>query len=604
MVRRLEMIRLEDIAEKVIETDILIVGSGGAGATAAIEAIKTKLRVTIATKGRIGKCGATVTGDADLDVDSKSLHERFSQIKGSDPRDSPVTFFKDIVKGGKFLNNQKLVEIHVREAPNRLQDIIDWGAKIEKTTHASGHSYPRGVYIPGMKLMPVLKRQANKVGVNIVEDTIITDIIVQNDQVAGAVGVNIRSGGFLVFKAKAVVLATGGCMRIYPFVTAPDELTGDGMAMAYRAGAELVDMEFPMFLPGCFVHPPALSGVDVPFILSTEGFIHGHLLNRRGERFMRKWAPKTLEHTTRDICSVAMMSEILAGNGSPHGGVFVSLRHLPTNLIEYLHEWLPWLRDRGKPWTYGGFDLEDFIPRETLKMDALEAAPAGHFTNGGIKINERCETNIKGLFAAGETTAGVHGGNRLSGNAFTEMIVWGSRSGKFAATYASTAKQLEIDTTLVERLRNRIYAPLERKEGENPIKLRKQMQQLAWEKIGVVRDRPRLENALKEIERMRSEEPPRVATKAKNQEYNREWIGAIELENMLLIMKMIARSALMRTESRAAHYRKDYPMTDYDNWTKNIIVQHVDGKPQLTTQSVVITKLQPPKGKLPYGVVE
>ena len=593
---------LSKLVDRIIETDVLIVGSEGAGSTAAIEAAKQGVKVTIATKGRLGKCGATVTGDADLNVDSKSLSELFPWLSGTDPRDSKEKFFEDIVKGGKYLNNQKLVEIHVKEAPERLKDLVDWGVKIEWVMHSSGHTYPRGVFIPGTRLMPVLKKKVKESGVEVIEDTMITDLLTKGKRVIGAVGINLKTGEFLLFKAKAVVLATGGCMRIYPFTTAPEELTGDGVAMAYRAGAELIDMEFPMFLPGCFVWPPALQGVDVPFVLSTAGrYGPGWLLNRYGERFMAKWAPETMEHSTRDICSVAMMTEILEGRGSKRGGVYVSLKHLPDNLIDFIHEW----QAPEMLWRYGGFNLDDFIPRDTLKKEALEAAPACHFMNGGIRINERCETNLQGLYAAGETTGGVHGGNRLSGNAFTEMIVWGTRAGRFAANYAKKVKAFpEVDEEQLKSLRNRVFLPLERNEGIDPIELKNKVQKLAWEKVGVIRNGPTLEEAIKEIERMKKEELPKLYTKSKDRIYNREWIEAIQLENMLQVLEIIARAALMRKESRAAHYRKDYPYTDYKNWTKNIVVSQVAGKMRLTLKPVVITKLKPPKKKVPYGIVE
>lgn len=598
------MSTLKHIVDKIIATDVLIVGSGGAGSTAAIAAAKSGLKVTIATKGRIGKCGATVTGDADLDVDSRSLKERFSQLRGSTTLDSKEKFFEDVVRGGKFLNDQELVKIHCEEAPDRLQDLIDWGVKLDEIVHASGHTYPRGVFIPGTKLMPVLKRKVIKSGAKIFEYVMITDILTNQGRVVGAIGVDMRVGQILVFKAKAMILATGGAMRVYPFITAPEELTGDGMAMAYRAGAELCNMEFPMFLPGCFIYPKALLGVDVPFLLSTGGSIFGHLLNKQGERFMAKWAPETMEHTTRDIASVAIMSEILSGNGSPRGGVYVSLKHLPNNLIDYIFEWRGPLRNMGFPWSYGGFDLSDFLPKEYIYNNALEAAPAAHFTNGGIRINSKCETNVPGLYAAGETTSGVHGGNRLSGNAFTEMIVWGTRSGRFAAKYAAKAPKPEIDLAQVKRYKVKIMRPLEAKTGGNAIEIRNRLRKLAWEKVGVVRDAPTLEDAIVEIQKILNEEVHKLATKAKNRRFNREWIEALQIDNMALVLLLTAKAALMRTESRAAHYRRDYPMTDYDNWTKNIIIKKVDCKPELTVVPAKITTLKPHKGKVKYGVVE
>lgn len=588
---------MNKMIDKIIKTDILIIGSGGAGASAAIKASECDLSVTIVSKGRMGYCGATVTGEADCDVDGKSLCE-FGLP--ADPRDNQEIFFEDIVRGGKFLSNQKLIEIHVKEAPDRLKELIEWGLRIEKVVKASGHTYKRGAIIPGNILMPILKREVEKRGVNVIEDTMVTNLLTNGGRVVGAAALDIQNGEFIVFKAKAVIMATGGCMGIYPFTTAPEELTGDGYAIAYRAGVELIDMEFPMFIPGAFVWPPALKGVIVPFLLSAAGEVHGWLLNKFGERFMEKWAPKTMEHSTRDIVSVAMMMEILEGRGSPHGGVYVSLKHLPDNLIEDIPNWRPMVKD----WKYGGFDLKEFFPLDKLKREAMEAAPYCHFTNGGIKINEKCETNLLGLYAAGEVAGGIHGSNRLSGNAFTAMLVWGARAGRFASEYALKNDFDEININQVEAFKNKIFKVFERNDGFKPIELRKRIQKLAWENCGVIRDEFGLKFAIKEIERMRDDELPRIYLTAKTKVYNKEWVEALQIDNMLLVLEMIARAALLRTESRGAHYRKDYPYTDYKNWNKNIVIRELNGKMDLYTQPVIVTKLKPPEKILPYGVVE
>jgi succinate dehydrogenase/fumarate reductase flavoprotein subunit len=592
------MANLTNLADRIIETDVLIVGSEGAGCTAAMEAIKHGVKVTVVTKGsHIGRSGATVTGDADLDVDSRSLHELFG-LPTADTRDSKDIFFSDMLKGGKYLNNQKLLEIHVDEAPDRLQDLLDWGVKIDGLIHASGHSYPRGVVIPGTKLMPVLRRVVSATEVELVCYTMITELLTKNGLVVGAIGIDASTGEFVVFKAKAVVLCTGGAMRMYPYTTAPEELTGDGASMAYRAGAELVDMEFPMFLPGAFPWPPAVKGVDIPFQLSTAGYVCGWMLNRAGERFMQRWDPVHFERTTRDIASVAMMTEILAGRGSPHGGVYVSLKHLPDNLIDHLEDWMPpefYL-------FYGGFKMKDYLP--DLKKYAIESVPASHFFNGGVRINERCETNVPGLFASGEVTGGVHGANRLSGNAFTEMVLWGHRSGGFAAQFAKDRGEPSIDIAQVEAYRQKTFAPLERTGGISQAELRQTLQEVAWEKAGVLRDGNSLEKALGEFVRMRDEDLSRVTVRAKERVFNREWLKVLELENMLLIMEMVCRTSILRTESRGALYRRDYPETDNINWLKNQIVSQKPQGIDIRSEPIVVTKTEPPKKILPYGRTE
>lgn len=385
---------------------------------------------------------------------------------------------------------------------------------------------------------------------------------------------------------------------MYPYTTAPEELTGDGTSMAYRAGAELVDMEFPMFLPGAFPWPEAVKGVDVPFQLSTAGYIGGQMFNKNGDRFMRHWDPVRYEWTTRDIASVAMMTEILMGRGSPHGGVYVSLKHLPDNLVDSLEKWMP-------PeflFFYGGFQMKDYLP--DLKKEAVESVPASHFFNGGIRINERCETNLPGLFAAGEVTGGVHGANRLSGNAFTEMVLWGHRSGRFAAQSAKGSGAVEVDKTQLERSKEKILAPLERKGKGSQAELRKRLQQVAWEKAGVIRDAASLEAALAEFLRMKDGDLPQVGVRGKERIFNREWMQVLELENMLLTMEMVCRASLTRKESRGALYRRDYPDTDNINWLKNQIVSQKDGRMEIRSEPVVVTKIEPPRKILKYGRTE
>jgi succinate dehydrogenase/fumarate reductase flavoprotein subunit len=589
---------LTKLVDRVINTDMLVVGSEGAGTTAALEAVKYGVKVTVVTKGSdVGRSGATVTGDADLDVDSRSLHDRFG-LPQTDPRDNLDIFFEDIVKGGKFLNNQDLVQIHVEEAPERFQDLLDMGIKIDQVFHCSGHTYPRGAFIPGTRLMRAFRRALHGAEVDIVPYTMIVDILINQGQVAGAIGIDAATGELVAFKAKAVILATGGAMRMYPYTTAPEELTGDGLAIAYRAGVELVDMEFPMFLPGSFPWPPAVQGVDVPFILSTAGSIHGWLLNRNGDRFMRHWDPVNYERTTRDIASVAMMTEILAGRGSPHGGVYVSLKHLPDNLIDYIQEWKP----AETLMQYGGFNMKDYLP--DLKKDAIESVPASHFFNGGVKINTTCETNLPGLFAAGEVTGGVHGANRLSGNAFTEMLVWGHRSGKFSAQYAKEIGDVSIDQAQLESLRERILTPLRSKDGESIFEIRKHMQNVAWEKAGVIREASGLEQALATFAQIRTDDLPRVHVKNKNRVFNREWIQALELESMLLTMEMVCRTSSQREESRGSLYRSDHPKTDNVNFLKNQIVCQKDGQMCITSQPVVMTKFEPARKIVKYGETE
>ena len=581
---------MSGLSEEVIETDVLIIGSEGAGSRAAIEAAKAGIKVNIVTKGRQGKSGATVCADMDIDMDSKSVRDLLG-LPG-DPRDGPEAFFEDMVVEGKYMNNQKLVEIHVREAPIRIKELVDWGMKVFDLAAAPGHRYPRGLLSTGAQMMKALKNEVKKSGIEVIEDTMITDLLTNKGRVAGALGIDLRTGEFVVFRAKAVVLAAGGIMRIYPYTTAAEELTGDGQAMAFRAGAELVDMEFPMFLPTCLLKPSAMQGVDLPYIMAT--VLGGYMLNKYGERYMKKWDPERMECSTRDVASIAQMMEIMEGRGSPSGGTYVSLKHLPYNLIRDSEEWVPWWRK----WRYGGFDLKEFFPN--FPSEAFETIPACHYSNGGIRINERCETIVAGLYAAGECQGGVMGANRLSGNAVTECVVWGTRAGRYAAEYATRTKLLKIDEIQLKSLQNKVLRPIERKEGISPVELKKQIQRLAWKNVGPIRDGVSLEKTIEEIERMKRKYLPRLFVASKDSVYNREWIDALQIENMLQVLEMISRASLMRKESRGAMYRKDYPDTDNDKWLKNVLIIRRAETMQLVTKPVVTTRLIPLKGLKPW----
>jgi succinate dehydrogenase/fumarate reductase flavoprotein subunit len=586
---------MENSEPRRYQTDLVIIGSEGAGATAAIEAVRHGLSVMILTKGNgIGRSGATITGEADLAVDSRSVFERF-KIQGSDPGDSKEQFFADTVLGGKYLNRQDLVEAHVEDAPERLADLLEWGLKPLFVAKMSGHSHPRGVMVSAPEMIRIYRRKTRESGATVLNNIMIQELLTHDGRCTGVTGVDLRSGELLVVRARATLLATGGGMRLYPITTGPEELTGDGTAMALRAGVELADMEFPMFLPGTFPWPQAVKGVNTPFKLSAAGLVHGHLLNKHGERFMARWDPVKMERTTRDILSVGIWTEIMEGRGGPHGGVFVSLRHLPENLIDYIMEWLPpkYLK------RYGGFDMKNFIP--DLKRFAMESVPACHFFNGGIRIDADCHTNLPGLYAAGEVTAGVHGSNRLSGNAFTDMIVWGHRAAaSIARDVGGGLPAAEPDSRQVKELHGRILAPLDRQKGEDVQRLRDELMELAWQKAGIVRQKQQLMEAEARLRELR-EGARRVALNCRERIYNKEWIKALELENMLDNLECIVESALSREESRGSHYRKDFPQTDHGSWAVNQVLVKSGGGLQIRKERPVVTRMELPTDVHRYG---
>lgn len=563
---------LSGLVDSVVETDVLVVGSEAAGARAAIEASRLGVKVVLVTKGRWGRSGATITAGADVEVDGRSIVDLFGLP--ADPKDSKEAFFMDIVRGGWYVSDQRLVEVHVEEAPLRVKELIDWGLRIEGVFHNPGHSYKRGLLTSGLEIVKALKRGLRewRENIEIIEDTMIVDLLTNKGRVVGATALNLRTGEFIVFKAKAVILATGGALRLYPYTTGSEDLTGDGHGMAYRVGAKFIDMQYVQFLLVCFIHPPTMV-TSINRLLQRRC---GWLLNRYGERLMERWDPERMEGTTRDFKAIGVMEEILEGRGA-----YLSLKHLPDNVIDEL---------RKSRYTLKGADKKFW---DNLKKNAIEIFPASHFFCGGIKINEQCGTNIPGLYAAGEVAGGLHGANRLSGNAIPHVLVQGARAGRGAAEYGLKANHLAINRKQLQMSRDRVFRPLERRDGISPIKLRKEIQKLAWEDAGVVRQRLGLERALGDVERIKKKDLPRLYVTAEEKLYNKEWIEALQVENMLLTLELIVRSALARTESRGNHYRKDHPHLDNESWLKNVIAWQMNGEVQITTQPVVTTRQIP-----------
>ncbi len=575
----------------MIKTDVVIIGSEGAGARAALEVYNQGLEALILTKGMLGKCGSTVTAGADVDVDGNSIKEVLG-LNG-DARDSKELFFEDIIIEGRYINNQKLVEVHVEEAPARVKEMMDWGMKVTNVLHGPGHRYPRGVYTTGQEIMHALARQVNKAGIKVYEHFMVTDLIKSEDRVTGVVGIDLARGEFVEVSAKAVILATGGGMMVYPVQTAPEDITGDGQAMAWRAGASLVDMEMIQYLACTFMTPPAWKGLTLPFLMGPGvGGMDIWLLNKFGSRFMKHWDPENMERSTRDKLSIGIMNEVVDGRGSPSGGIYYSMKHLPDEIIDRypLERKDPYLK---ADWTFKGFNFKELID-DMKKGHAIEVGPAAHFFMGGIKINEKCETSLPGLFGAGEVCGGTHGGNRLSGNACTQILVQGARAGRFAAEYAKQNGYSWPAKETIEDLKQRVMKPLEQ-EGDSPYAVKKQLQKIAWEKVGVVRTGENLKAALQEIRSIKKQ-ISHIGCKSKNRIYNREWLEALQVQSLAIVLEMIARSAILREESRGAHYRRDMPATDNNNWLQNIVTGNNGGEIVNSLEPVVITSLIPPKG--------
>jgi len=577
----------------VIKTDVLVVGSEGAGARAAIAAHDHGADVLVVTKGRLGKSGATVTAIAGIAVGGRAICD-ILKLPGN-AEDSPEAFFEDIVVEGKYINNQELVGLVVGEGPLRVKELIDWGMRVKVSeARIPGHRYPRCVTTTGRQIVGALKHRINACNrIRLIEDTMITDLLTADGHVAGAVGLDLCTGEPVVISARAVVLATGGGQMVYPIQTAPEELTGDGLAMAYRAGVELIDMEMIQFHPCNFITPPAWKGLGFPFTIGPGGGLRNTwLLNKWGERFMEKWDPKRMENTTRDILSVAIMNEVLEGRGSPNGGVYLSLSHLPANLIDDFGQWFHLVRP---DWHYGGFKFGQLV-EEIKQGSAMEVVPACHFFMGGIRIGRTCETSLPGLFAVGEVAGGGHGANRLSDVALTEVLVHGAIGGSAAAGFAGECQPVPAEDQQVKELTEKIMRPLARHQGPGPYEVRKRIQGIAWAKAGVVRTGSSLAEAIAEVRSLEEGAMPQLCCRSKDRVYNREWIEAIQLENLLTVLECIALSALARQESRGAHFRRDFPQMDNENHLKNVVLRRDNGRTTVRCTPVALTRCAPPAG--------
>jgi succinate dehydrogenase/fumarate reductase flavoprotein subunit len=582
----------------VYTTDVLIIGVEAAGAYAAVKASEDEnVDVIAITKGSdIARAGATVTAShSTFAVECQGLHDLLGAP--TDTRDSPEAFFEDMIKEGKYLNDQTLAECLVRECAPRAKELEDWGFQWDKTQfYASpGHTYQReifGLKTTGPQMCRVMKRiLESRPNSQIVGNMLALDLLTTGGEIAGAVALDLLTGELVVFEAKCVIIATGGAQALYPYVSTGKEMTGDGHAMAYRAGAEFHDMQYIQFIPGELVWPPGwMVGVQ-PFVM-FDGLYWWY--NGLGERFMRKWDPVKMEDVTRDMRSVSVATEVLEGRGSEHGGIYASFAHLPSDVIDYVGK----ARRRG--WiSSSGFDYNPLV--EMMKEGlALEFANYCHFWMGGIKINVDGETNIPGLYGGGECCGGVHGANRLSGGALTQCIVQGARAGTAASAHARKNSRPEVDWEQVEACRAWSFRPLERKDGTNPMELRDRVTGFAISHTGPVRDHEMLEKAIAEADRLKKVDLPNLYCKTKSPAYNLEWVQAIQTVNIVQVMEIVAHSALPVTNSRGAHYRRDYPDTDNDNWLKSVIAKQEGGRCQVRFEPVKITSITPPKGRRPY----
>jgi fumarate reductase (CoM/CoB) subunit A len=570
-----------------MKTDILVIGAGGAGTRAAIEAATRApgLKVIILNQGPVGRSGLTSMANGGMQYVEH-------------PDDSPDNIFQDIIQIGCYLNDQNLIEALSKEGPLRAAELVQWGAQMipvspNKTGRKSADapsgrpSYPRSHYIPGVTYMQALKNEMSRhANIGVIEDVIVTRLVTAGKRVVGAFVLNIRTGDYFVIEAKATVLASGGLGEIFPHSTnAPfgmhGHATGMGYAMAYHAGAELIDMEMVQFT-GNQLYPPWLLGN--PALLSV--MCGGKYVNARGEEFLQLPVP-------RDAIQRLAYKEIKEGRGTERGGVYIDLTRSTLSSEEIEEQLKHSLAEEiaKERWQLiKALSVNDPDPKNWK----VEFTPGGaHFFMGGVRINEKCETNLEGLFAAGEVSGGVHGANRMGGNAMVEIIVFGARAGASAAAYASGAEAASCDIDAAAEYGR--LCSFFRNDGVAPKVVMDKIAACMAEWVGVARDEAGLTRALEQIRGLRDMDAPRIRA-PRGRHFNLGWIEAIQVPYMLDTSEMIVSAALYRTESRGAHYREDYPETRPE-WLTHTRIHKKNGNMDLGRAPVVITKFKPEEKK-------
>jgi succinate dehydrogenase / fumarate reductase flavoprotein subunit len=541
------------------EHDVLIIGAGGAGLRAAIEALAHGAKVGLVCKSLLGKAH-TVMAEGGI----------AAAMGNVDSADDWRTHFRDTMRGGKFMNHWRMAQLHAQESPERVNELEQWGALFDRTEDGKilqrpfgGHTFRRLCHVgdrTGLEMIRTLQDRGVSLGVDVYMECTVTRLLTDGGRIAGAFAYWREQGRFVVFKAKSVVIATGGIGKSYEVTSNSWEYTGDGEALAYHVGAELKDMEFVQFHPTGMVWPPGVKGILVTEAVRGEG---GILRNKEGFRFMEKYDPKKMELSTRDVVARAIYTEVKEGRGTPHGGAFLDISHKPA---EYVKKKLPSMYHQFK-------DLADV----DITKGPMEVGPTCHYLMGGINVHpETAESTVPGLFAAGEAAAGLHGANRLGGNSLSDLLVFGRRAGGAAADYAKKVSMPSVDSRQIEETEKAILAPFENTGGENPYTVHQDLQHMMQYMVGIFRVEADLKQALEELEKLKARTKNLKVEGSRM--FNPGWHLAIDLGSMLICSEAIARGALARQESRGGHSRLDFPQTSTGVWSKqnNIAVRDGD----------------------------
>jgi len=533
--------------------DVLIIGAGGAGLRAALGALAQGAKVGVVCKSLLGKAH-TVMAEGGI----------AAAMANVDTADDWRTHFRDTMRGGKLLNNWRMAQLHAQEAPERVRELEQWGALFDRTQDGQilqrafgGHTFRRLCHVgdrTGLEMIRTLQDRGVQLGIDVYMECTITRLLKDGDRVAGAFGYWREQGRFVVFRARSIVLATGGIGKAWKITSNSWEYTGDGMALAYDAGAELMDMEFVQFHPTGMVWPPGVQGILVTEAVRGEG---GVLRNKLGNRFMEQYDPKKMELSTRDVVARAIYTEVREGRGTEHGGAYLDISQKPA---DYVKKKLPSMYHQFK-------ELADV----DITKGPMEVGPTCHYMMGGIRVDaETAKSSVPGLFAAGEAAAGLHGANRLGGNSLSDLLVFGHRAGLAAAEHAKAIQATPINSGQVEEAGREIVAPFERKDGESPYTIHRDLQETMQNLVGIFRNQEDLTRALGELEKLKKR-AERLSVEG-SRLFNPGWHLAQDLQSMLTVSEAVTRSALARQESRGAHSRIDYPSLDPVWGTKNNVI--------------------------------
>jgi len=543
-----------DSSIKYIKTDILVIGAGGAGLRAAIEAKKSGLNVFLLGKEVLG-CAHTGMAMGGMNA---------AMVKPATPE-----FHAQItIEGGYFINNYKMVKVFGEEMPARVHDLESYGVIFDRLDNGDFYvwagpkqKFPLNVCVgdyTGREMMQGLVDEARKLKIKYTDEFFVSKLLVVKGRVVGAIGINIRNAQTVVFQTKSVILASGGAGRMYKVTTNAMSNTGDGYAMALNAGAELIDMEMVQFHPTGMANTPSTLGV----LVTEKTRAHGGILrNRKGERFMSKYYPVEMELAKRDEVSRSIFQEVAAGLGTKNGAVYLHVNHWTKDKI------LEIIPDVYEQYKNTGVDIS---------KEPMEIYPSMHHMMGGVKINEWGETIVPGLYAVGEVAGGVHGANRLGGNSIAEGQVFGRRAGIAAAKFSKKIKYSDLPKGEIKKEQTRIFSFVNRKTGVIPHEVEDKLKQTMWDKVGIFRDEKRLLEAKKAIAKLEIE-AKKMKTRTTLSETNRDLQDCLEIENMLVTAKSVVDAAILRKESRGAHSRSDFPKT-LPEWRKNIIVKSINNK--------------------------